>query len=93
MKSPHKDIKVPLLQHARCETGLQADIQAAATPVSPGGRRKGRGRDLGRMCGRLCTSSFFVACSLTFLLHVCQAFTTLSRVNSEKWWLLRDKIT
>lgn len=37
MKSPHKDIKVPPLQHARCETGLQADIQAAATPVSPGG--------------------------------------------------------
>lgn len=64
MESQHKDIKVPPRWLAHCETGLQADARAAATPYSQEGRGVREG-DLGTLCGGVCMSSFFSACPLS----------------------------
>lgn len=94
MESRHKDIKVPPLWLAHCETGLQADAQAAATPDSPGGERsEGRGWRWRGSWHRVWRSLYvFILLLLpvlsvslshthTFQVDVWHVFAALSRVN------------
>lgn len=92
MESRHKDIKVPPLWLAHCETGLQADAQAAATPDSPGGERgEGRGWRWRGSWHHVWRSLYVfillllpvlsVSHTHTFLVHVWHVFAALSRVN------------